>query len=108
MGGKATLRDCDKNPSAEPMVGSTAIHGTDQPARGVVSKSGVFGKRRWRITTVVVCIALLGLLGLIALRNRGSQVSCSADRCPEAHASGAITDDSYFYGLSSPYYPSRT
>lgn len=107
MGGNATSRDGDKNPSAEPMVGSIATPRTDQPVRGVASKPRAFVKRRWRIITVLVCIALLGLLGLIALRNRGGQVSCGPDRCPEKHESSTITDDTYFYGLSSPYYPSR-
>jgi len=48
-------------------------------------------------------LALLSLLGLLALRNRGGGSSGGS----VAVAQDIITDDTYFYGQSPPVYPSR-
>ncbi|KAI1637021.1 beta-glucosidase M [Biscogniauxia mediterranea] len=59
-------------------------------------------KRGVALVIAIMILPLFGLLGLLALRNRGAGGGAAT-----AGASGDfITDDTYFYGQSEPVYPS--
>ncbi|KAI1485679.1 beta-glucosidase M [Biscogniauxia mediterranea] len=59
-------------------------------------------KRGVALVIAIMILPLFGLLGLLALRNRGAGGGAAI-----AGASGdPITDDTYFYGQSEPVYPS--
>ncbi|KAI1459175.1 glycoside hydrolase family 3 protein [Annulohypoxylon moriforme] len=60
-------------------------------------------KRGVALVIGIMILPLFGLLGLLALRNRGVSGSESAGG---AGSSDLITDDTYFYGQSEPVYPS--
>ncbi|KAI1501946.1 glycoside hydrolase family 3 protein [Biscogniauxia marginata] len=60
-------------------------------------------KRGVALVVALMILPLFGLLGLLALRNRGGGGAAAAG----AGASGdLITDDTFFYGQSEPVYPS--
>lgn len=63
-------------------------------------------KRGKALLIAVLCLPLLGLLGLLALRNRGGGAG-DGGATPGASAGDVITDDTSFYGYSEPVYPSR-
>ncbi|RYP50569.1 hypothetical protein DL768_003965 [Monosporascus sp. mg162] len=60
-------------------------------------------KRGKALLVALLVLPLFGLLGLLALPNRGSGDDGFAG---EANAQDLITDDAYFYGQSEPVYPS--
>ncbi|KAI1178126.1 beta-glucosidase M [Nemania sp. FL0916] len=59
--------------------------------------------RKKRYVAIFVAIPLLGLLGLLALRNRHHNASSQSG--PD-HDGSVVTDDTFFYGQSEPVYPS--
>ncbi|KAK6196671.1 hypothetical protein LQW54_011322 [Pestalotiopsis sp. IQ-011] len=61
-------------------------------------------KRGKALVIFILCLPLLGLLGLLALRHSGSQGGGSSGA--GGGPSDAITDDTHFYGQSEPVYPS--
>lgn len=62
-------------------------------------------KRGKALVIFILCLPLLALLGLLALRNKGGTGVSGGDGA--SGGAGAITDDAYFYGQSEPVYPSR-
>ncbi|KAI1211555.1 glycoside hydrolase family 3 protein [Annulohypoxylon truncatum] len=60
-------------------------------------------KRGVALLITIMVLPLFGLLGLLALRNRGGGSSESAGG---TGSTGLVTDDTYFYGQSEPVYPS--
>ncbi|KAI2467051.1 glycoside hydrolase family 3 protein [Annulohypoxylon bovei var. microspora] len=60
-------------------------------------------KRGVALVIGIMILPLFGLLGLLALRNRGSN---NGGATGEAGSSDLVTDDTYFYGQSEPVYPS--
>ncbi|RYO99737.1 hypothetical protein DL764_006725 [Monosporascus ibericus] len=74
--------------------------------------TGWFGRLKRRFPVLqrkrgkaLLVLPLFGLLGLLALPNRGGGDDGAAG---EANAQDLITDDTYFYGQSEPIYPSPT
>jgi beta-glucosidase len=61
-------------------------------------------KRGKALIVFILCLPLLGLLGLLALRHSDGQHGGGA---AGGGTTNAITDDTYFYGQSEPVYPSR-
>ncbi|RYP28561.1 hypothetical protein DL767_007167 [Monosporascus sp. MG133] len=59
-------------------------------------------KRGKALLVALLVLPLFGLLGLLALPNRGGDDGVAG----EANAQDLITDDTYFYGQSEPVYPS--
>jgi beta-glucosidase len=67
----------------------------------------ILGKKRGKaLALLILCLPLLGLLGLLALRNGGGNGTPSGGT-GSGNTSGPLTDDTYFYGQSEPVYPSR-
>ena len=70
-------------------------------------KFPILAKKPFQILLAVLCILPFGLLGLLALRKHGgNNATCTSSNCTGGNAN-AIKDDTYFYGQSRPYYPSR-
>ena len=66
----------------------------------------ILQKKRGKVLLIaLLCTPLLGLLGLLALRNRHD--AAGYDAADGAGSEGLIRADIAFYGQSEPVYPSR-
>ncbi|KAI1085049.1 glycoside hydrolase family 3 protein [Whalleya microplaca] len=72
---------------------------------GLKQKFPILNKKRGvALVVALMILPLFGLLGLLALRNRGG--GNSGGTASGANGQELITDDTYFYGQSEPVYPS--
>ncbi|ORY68807.1 glycoside hydrolase family 3 protein [Pseudomassariella vexata] len=69
----------------------------------------ILQKRQGKALVItILLLPLLGLLGLLVLRHGGYSSSATGVGGGGGNGQNAITDDTYFYGLSEPVYPSPT
>ncbi|KAF3018171.1 hypothetical protein E8E14_010932 [Neopestalotiopsis sp. 37M] len=79
------------------------VHDTGWWARMKARHPFLAKKRGKALIVFILCLPLLGLLGLLALRHSDGQHGGGA---AGGGTTNAITDDTYFYGQSEPVYPS--
>ncbi|KAI0186452.1 beta-glucosidase [Xylaria flabelliformis] len=76
-----------------------------RPKGGLKQRFPILQKKRGKaLVAALIIIPLLGLLGLLALRNRHGGTSAGGNG--EGGQGDVVMDDTYFYGLSEPVYPS--
>ncbi|KAI0864338.1 beta-glucosidase M [Xylaria cubensis] len=77
-----------------------------RPKGGLKQRFPILQKKRGKaLVAALIIIPLLGLLGLLALRNRHGGTPASGNG-EGGQGGDVVMDDTYFYGLSEPVYPS--
>ncbi|KAI1737015.1 beta-glucosidase M [Xylaria scruposa] len=73
--------------------------------KGLKQRFPILQKKRGKaLLAAIIILPLLGLLGLLALRNRHGGTSAGGNG--QEGEGFVVMDDTYFYGLSEPVYPS--